>query len=273
MGDFANLDGLLWTLAALAAAWAFAPPLVTLLGRWRIRCLAANTPQAVEPRPGDADYEARYRELLALGFQPVGVLTEELRLFAIHWYKAFPIHCLATPDGTCYAGLYRMADEPVRVKFDTFLTGDFLVRTVMPGVGWEDRDEWWLRLEVPTTSVAELYDRHRENVGWILRETKRSVLDATLEDCARIDEMTERQRTTRAGGAGGIFFVLPGVFFLFPALLGLLATYLFFGVDALAVGTAGSCALGAAVYGLFLKVLLPWLITRASSEAPASAEA
>jgi hypothetical protein len=273
MGDLTHLEGIFWALAALAFAWAFAPPLVTLLGLWRVRCLAAPDPQAVEPPPGDADYEARFRELLALGFRPVGVLTEELRLFAIHWYKAFPINCLVSPDGTCYAGLYRMASEPLRVKFDTFLTGDYMVRTTMPGVGFEDHDEWWVRLEVPATSVAELYDRHRENVLCVLGETKRSVRRVSLEECAWIDEATERQRTARASGGGGIFFVIPGVFFLVPVLLGLLATYLIFGTGVLAAGTAVSCALGAAVYGLFLKVLLPRLVTQAGNETAPSAGA
>jgi hypothetical protein len=265
MLEFETVDGILWAFAILATVWAFAPPVFTWFGWLRIHCTVAADPRAVEPAGDDPDYAEKYRQLLALGFRPTGLLTEHCRLFAVHWYKPFVLRCLATAEGTCHASLYRLAGEPVRVKLDTFTSGGLLVRTAMPGVGWEDRDEGWVRFEVPPMSMLGLYSRHQEHVVQVLAETGRSAVPATLWDCAHVDEALERARLRRTGGPPA-FLLLPMLFFLGPALLALLTGWWLLGAGALPQTAPVAVFFGAGVYYLFVNVLLPAAIRGASAE-------
>ncbi len=265
MPQFETVDGILWALASLAAMWALAPPVFTWFGWHGVHCTVAADPRAVEPTGCDPDYAEKYRQLLALGFRPTGVLTEHYRLFAVHWYKPFEHRCLATTDGTCHAALYRLAGEPVRVKMDTFTSSGLLVRTAMPGVGFEDQDAGWARFEVPAMSMLGLHARHQRHVAQILAETGGSATPATLHDLARIDAALEQARLRRTG-APPAFLVLPALFFLGPALLALLAGWWLLGRAALPQAGAVALLFGAGVYFLFLNVLLPALMHRAASE-------
>jgi hypothetical protein len=258
MLDASWVNTLLWTLAVAGTVYCYAPPLLTWLGLYRVRCTAASDPQAVVPAAGDADYEAKYQDLLDLGFRPVGVLTEHYWLFAIHWYKPFRIRCLAMPGGTCIAGLYRMAAEPMRIKMDTFLSNNFLVRTAMPGLGAEDMDKHWARFEEPAVDVAELYARHQGHMQRLLL-TGRSVAPATFRDLARIAEHQEKERFRRSGGQF-VFLGLPALFHLLPALVVLLIGFLIWGAAGLARAAAIALCVGSALHIGFVEILLPLAI-------------
>jgi hypothetical protein len=254
MADFSTIDGVLWALAAFCLVWAFVPPLVTALGLYRVRGKAVEDPRAVEPPGDDPEYAQKYRELLDLGFAPMGVLTEHYWLFAFHWYKAFPVRCLATADRTCYAAVFRFMDGPVRARFDTCLDDGFVVRTVM-GEGWTDQDELCSRTEVATTSVADLYEHHRQHV-----EARGGVRGAVPTGSAfawwaEYDQPAEKQRVQRVSSLAS-FLALPAIFLLIPALLCLPVLCQLFGA-ALARGTAVSLCLGAALYFVFIKILIP----------------
>jgi hypothetical protein len=255
MTDFFTFDGVLWAVAAALTVWAFVPPLVTALGLYRSYGTAAEDPRAVEPAGDDPEYAQKYRELLALGFRPVGVLTEHYRLFAFHWYKAAPAHCLATEGGLCHAALYRFFAGPLRVRFDAFLDDGFLVRTVM-GEEWTDRDDQWGRVEIPATSVVEVYEQHRLQVEAAGGVRGASPTGATFRRLAEFDEAQNKERVQKVSGLW-VFLAVTAIFFLAPALISLLGIWLLFGTGALARGAAISLCLGAGFYFVFLKVLVP----------------
>jgi hypothetical protein len=255
MSDLLTIDNILWALAAVATVWAFVPPIVTALGLYRSYGTAVEDPQAVEPAGDDPEYEQKYHELLALGFAPVGVLTEHFWLFAFHWYKAFPARCLATADRTCYAAVFRFLDGTVRVRFDTRLDDGFGVRTVM-GEGWTDHDEFWSRTEVAEASVAGLYEHHRHHVEARGGVRGASAAGSAFPCWAEFDQALGKERAQRVSSLA-VCLAVTAIFFFAPALLSLLGIYLLFGAGALVRGVAVSLCLGAAFYFVLIKVLVP----------------
>jgi hypothetical protein len=255
MSDLLTIDNILWALAALSLVWAFVPPIVTALGLYRVRGTAVEDPRAVEPSGDDPEYAQKYRELRDLGFAPMGVLTEHYWLFAFHWYKAFPARCLASADRTCYAAVFRFMDGPLRVRFDTQLDDGFHVRTLM-GEGLTDHDEYWSRSEVQATSVADLHEHHRRHV-----EARGGVRGAAptgtpFRQWIEYDSATEKERVQRVSGLS-LFLAVTAIFFFVPALVCLLGIYLVFGAAALVRGAAVSLILGAGLFFVFIKILVP----------------
>jgi hypothetical protein len=254
MPDIGAVDVVLWAVAVAGLVWAFTPPLAHGWGLFLFRFTAKDDPRAVEPDGRDADYEQKYRELIDLGFRPVGVLTEHYWLFTLHWYKAFSFRCLSTADGTCLVGLYRLGNEPVRVKFDTYLGDGFLVRTVMPGAGVEDQGELWARFEEPAVGVPELYARHQQHVN-LVRLKAGEPRAVTLAEAVRLDEAQER---TRPRPAGGEHFVFPTMFVLGAVVLSILFSHRVWGTPPSAGVVAGAVILGSLLYLGFLQFVLPF---------------
>jgi hypothetical protein len=232
------VDTLLWLLAAAGVVWAAVTPLCTVLGWSRFHGTAEENPAAVTPPPADADYDQKYRTLLRLGFRPAGVLIEHNWRVGFDWYRPFPIRSLSSADGTCFAGLYRLAAEPVRVKFDSLTSGGHIIRTVLPGTGPECRAGRLTRVEIPGRDVPTCYARHRALVAQIASERHETIAQATLQDWAHLD--SEEQQDLVCGLAALHFMILPAVFFLVPGLLVVLLTHLVWGPDVLPRGTAVS---------------------------------
>jgi hypothetical protein len=255
MPDLWSIDGVLWSLAAVGALWAFIPPIVTALGLYRASATASEDAQTVEPSDDDPEYAKTYHELRELGFSPVGVLTEHYWLFAFHWYKAFPTRCLTTADHTYYASLYRFFDGPVRVKFDSFLSDGFIVRTVM-GEDCQDRDDRWVRTEVATTSVTELFEQHRQHVEQLAGERGTTLTASQFQDWARIDEEWGKETVQRNAGLA-VFLALAGLVHAVPGALVLLGGYLLGGTAALPRSAAVALCAGTICYLVLLKILVP----------------
>jgi hypothetical protein len=242
MPDLWSIDGVLWIAAALGTLWAFIPPIVTALGLYRASATAIADAQTVEPSDDDPDYAKTYHELTELGFSRVGVLTEHYWLFAFHWYKAFPRRCLTTADHTYYASLYRFFDGPVRVKFDSFLSDGFIVRTVM-GEDCQDCDERWVRTEVKTTSVSELFEQHRQHVEQLAGEQGTGLTASQFQEWARIDEEWSKETVQRNAGLA-VFLILAVLVYAVPGLLVLLSGYVLGGTAALQRSVAVALCVG-----------------------------
>ncbi len=255
MPDLWSIDGVLWSFAAVGTIWALVPPVVTALGLYRAGATAAADTPTAQPPEGDREYRKKYRELAELGFRPVGVLTERYWLFAFHWYKEFPSRCLASADNTCYASLYRFFDGPVRVKFDSSLSDGFIVRTVM-GEDWQDRDERWQRTEVPTKSVVELFEQHKQHVEQLAGQRGTGLTASEFQDWARIDEEWGKETVQRNAGLA-VFLLLAGVVFAVPGALVLLAGYLLGGVEVLPRTAALALCAGCVCHVVLLKILVP----------------
>jgi hypothetical protein len=255
MPDLWSIDGVLWSLAAVGTIWALVPPVVTALGLYRASATAREDTQAAPPSEDGREYLQKYRELSELGFRPVGLLTEHYWLFAFHWYKEFSSRCLATADNTYYASLYRFFDGPVRVKFDSFLSDGFIVRTVM-GEDCQDRDDRWVRTEVPTKSVIELFEQHKQLVEELAGERGTGLTASEFQDWARIDEEWGKETVQRNAGLA-VFLLLAGVIFAVPGALVLLGGYLLGGIEALPRSAAVALCAGTVCHLVLLKILVP----------------
>src|SRR5262245_44699239 len=146
--DAELFDTVLICLAATSAAWTLGPFILSGFGLGWVHFNVSEDPADAVLRPGDEIGRQRFEQLQALGFEPVGAVTESAwLLYKIHWVKRITVRCLAMRDGKCFAALYRLTPyEPVRVSLTTITTDRGMVQTAMPGVGNEHHDERMLRL-------------------------------------------------------------------------------------------------------------------------------
>src|SRR5947207_1955627 len=129
-------DELLWAAAVLGLVWALAPMVFSLCGWTIVRYTAEEDHAAVEPSDDDPDYRRRYGQLRDLRFRPAGVVTERAWFLVFLWFRRARVRYLATPDGQCFAGLYRLdPGEALRIALKTCTTGGGVVTTATPGTG------------------------------------------------------------------------------------------------------------------------------------------
>lgn len=268
------LDIFLWLLVGASVIWAFAPPICSIMGFWRVRCTSRDDAQAVLPAGDDPDYESKFQQLSALGFRPVGVITEHYRLFAFHWYKAIDYRFLATDDGMVCAGIYRMLVEPASVRFDSIIDcGErgHNVRTVtLKGAedGWETRDEYLTRVE-KNLPIAKLYEYHQNLVAQISAEKGAPTTPCSIHDLANVDIKIEKTRYHALVMLP--FLTFPAVFVLVPAVVILRVAYLlYWGEAAMMRATAVALCLGGLTYLFFLSVLFPMAVKSIIAKANAS---
>jgi hypothetical protein len=273
MTELSPSDLALIACAAAGTVWAVLPPLMTALGVVLLRYSASEDPADAEPTGDDPDYERRVRQLGSLGFRPIGSVTERVWLYGIDWFKASRIRCLATPDGQCFAALFRLTPgEPVRIALKTFLTGGGMVTTAMPGAGLQQDGATSSRIELQGVAPAELLARHREHVERFARERGLEVVRATLADYATADAAHDRQTLREVAGGG--FLLLVALFFAGPAAVCLFA-WRGLGTDSgPGRGVAGALCVGTAVYAALTKAIIPALFRRACavSHAPGAGE-
>ena len=253
-----QLDSWLWFAAGVGAFWALGPAVLRFAGLGRIRFVAEHDPYALEfIATKDPDYARRIARLYELGFKPLGMVTETAWFHFGQWRTAFEVYCLATPDGKCFASLYRLhPGEPVRLGFESFTTNRGMVRTVMPGVGEPQSDEDFSRLEFQGLDEAELLARHHEHVESFLQRTRQRVIPQTLEGRTSTDEEHERRRVDDL--AVTVVFLL--LFFVAPAL----GVWWLLGYVAESIPEVGSYALalcgGTLAYFTMVKIVLPLLV-------------
>ncbi len=69
------LIALLWCVGVLAALTILLPLVLTLVGLTRYRNRIDENTAALEPADSDLSYAATYRELIELGFRPLGTCS------------------------------------------------------------------------------------------------------------------------------------------------------------------------------------------------------
>jgi hypothetical protein len=250
---------LLWVAAAIGAGWALGPPLLHMLGLYWMRFVAQEDPRAVEPPSDDPDYERCYRELQALGFQPLGIVREKRWITPIHWYKDFHLRCMVSRDGLCYASLYRLSPaEPVRVSLKTFMTGNGMATTASPGAGIPDIGETTLRIEMNAGSMAELLSQHQDNVKLFAEQRGFSVTRVSFQERAARDEENDRRVLKKIETP--VLYALPAFFFLGPCALALYLLNFRFSHFPMSGLLAGALCFGTLCYLGFLKLALPKMV-------------
>src|SRR5262249_11072823 len=153
-------------------------------------------PGAVAPKGDDADYERRYQQFAALGFQPIGTSHETCWFINSHkWYwRSRGTRWMAKPDGLTLVTFHRMlADEPVRYGAVTVFERGGLVRTACPGAGATIDTDTYLRVEFPDIEPAELLAKHAEHVEAFGRRKSRTARAASLEDAVSEEETQDNR--------------------------------------------------------------------------------
>jgi hypothetical protein len=264
MFNLPMLDVLLWTCAIAGSVWALIPPLFAALGLGSVRLVADEDPTAATPPDEDESGTARFEQLRSLGFRPLGTAIETVWFLAfIHWVKRFESRRLGTPDGKCFASLYRLsAYEPVRVCLSTITTGRGMVSTTMPGVGHETDEPTYVRAEVEECEAAELLARHKHNVARFVSERGLAVISETLEGYASVREKHTRSQWRKIGPLSVflvvIFFV--GGFFILPGLLCL--DFLLWWFQGQGIARAVSLVFATAVYYVVVTWIWPRITAR-----------
>ncbi len=212
-------DLFLLAVGLCGATWAMTPAVMGLAGLSGLRYVAIEDPRLAPSQPDDTDYECKYQQLLALGFEPLGRLEERTWFQGFEWWKTFTLRALATRDRKCFATLHQLhPDEPWRVSLTTLTTGGGLIRTTTPGADIRDMQDNYLRIELqPGIAMADLQSQHREHVELFTQQQGVTVVAASLADYAAVDEMHDCRLlkgiwTTNAQ-------MLPAQVFLAPCLI------------------------------------------------------
>jgi hypothetical protein len=246
---------ILWVAAAAGAVWALGPPLLHRLGLYWIRFVAQDDPAGVEPGD-DPDYARCYRELRALGFQPLGIVTEKRWITPIEWHREFSLRCLVSGDGLCFASLYRLTqDEPVRVSLKTLMTGEGMVTTASPGAGIPDIGETSLRIEMHAGNMAQLLSHHQDNVKLFAEQRGFTVTRVSFQERAARDEENDRRLLKKIETP--VIYAIPAFCFLGPIAVAILLLQDRFSHLPMTSLLPGAVCFGTLCYLAFLKVALP----------------
>src|SRR5215213_4414705 len=70
--DDQTLSVVLWGAAVLFLGWTWVPALISGLGGTRYANGGTDDPTALEPGPGESDYAFWHRQLVVLGYEPLG---------------------------------------------------------------------------------------------------------------------------------------------------------------------------------------------------------
>ena len=253
-----------WFVAAavFGAAVAAFPVVCTALGLTRQRYVAIDDPNPVHPdaRPDDSDYRQKFKRFASVGFEPAGWIREESWLFMHHYYKAFRVYCLRSPDGSVYATLYQIAPgERWRMALDTFTDAGAMVRTVAPGGGLEMAFAGFSRKEYAVADPDRLLHLHADHVADAVPSLGGEVTAVALADRAAIDLRTERRLMAEAGISSGWGVLFMGL--AMPAITMLIAMdWLPIGPDTARGRVAVSFTFGAVFYLAFVLFLFPLIV-------------
>src|SRR5207237_8590163 len=140
--DFAQMtkaevfDTLMLAAAVPLLVFALVPPLMSFLGLSRTRFTAVEDPRLAEPDGSDPAYEKLTADLAAIGYRPVGGVTERTLFLGHEWLHTTRARKFVSPDGLVYAALYRRRPEaPWRLAFSSVGDAGVLVQPASPGGG------------------------------------------------------------------------------------------------------------------------------------------
>ncbi len=177
----------LWGAAILASLWVVGPLLLFPSPLRSAAIEVRDDPREAEPRKREPEYERRFAELRARGFQPVGKTTESVRFFTpLHWrWVANGTRWLASPDRKLYVGISRIGDRPQRLNAATIFEGSgMLMTSTTPANFAADLGERYRRVEIGQQGPDELITEHDRNVGDFSREVGLHAHAATLAQIA-----------------------------------------------------------------------------------------
>ena len=83
--DEPTLSAILWGVAVLFLGWTWVPALVSGLGGTRYTNGGSDDPTALDPTPGDPDYAFWHRQLIGLGYEPVGPAWMRISFHGPEW--------------------------------------------------------------------------------------------------------------------------------------------------------------------------------------------
>ena len=212
-------DVVLYVAAVAATIWVLVPAVAFSLGWMRLRATVVRDRAAVEPKGDDPDYELRYRQFAALGFEPAGTSRETCWFINNHkWYwRAEGSRWMTTPDGKMLVSFHRMISaEPVRFGVITMFERGGLVRSTCPGAGVTYDSETSLRVEFPSIEPEQLIAKHQEHVDAFARRRGRAVAPASLEEIVA-EETAQDSKLMKAAPRGG--FARPIFYLGLPALV------------------------------------------------------
>ena len=175
-------DALL-AIGVLGALFLLGPDLLELAGLRRFQVWIDPDPRLAEPALDDADGQAKYRTLVELGFEPIGLKHERIWFFCRHWRKTFDVPMLANRDRTVYACMNRfVSDEPVRVGLESFLRDGRAVETKSPGMGQHLTGDRFLMMSMGPMALPELLREHQGHVRAFAGQHGSPVAAVTSDD-------------------------------------------------------------------------------------------
>lgn len=195
--------GALWLIAVIVFLWACVPSLLHVMGLSRHSQYSETAPRDLGANDDEPDYDDAYHQLTALGFRPLGAYRERLWFFYFHWSKSFRTRVFIHPESHCYACVYRLAREQVRVSFATCFSDESLIWSSDSLEAYQLGDDDWIRWGFVTDDLAQLWGMHQEVVAKYQRPRRevdaRNDLDILLTLIAKVNERYVRGDRGRAG--------------------------------------------------------------------------
>jgi hypothetical protein len=185
------LTVILQAAAAVAVLWICLPDLLDLLGL-AFRNGIDGGPSDVEPDGTDPSHEDFHRQLLALGFVPLGRYWEGMR-----FGKTFQEFAYASEREGCFASMFGLAHKDHHVAFlTTFADGAAVITKNIDGLVLATDD---LRaVFVPTNVLADILAEHRRHVGEFRAGGHVPACDCTLEGFRAAESAYYHNRSQRA---------------------------------------------------------------------------
>jgi hypothetical protein len=191
ISDFLSLaTPVLQVTCLLVVLWLCLPSLAQAIRPRHHPCGVLGGPEDLDPAVNDGVPEAVYKELVALGFSPLG----------IYWERGFGLtfreYAFASTDYQCFAMVYRLfVGEQPRVAFLTVFTSGAAAYTpnYLGGIVADEPD--YRAGGVAAGTLAEVLDEHRRRVEKFTGEGHVPMVGD------RLDDVLEAQRALYANRA------------------------------------------------------------------------
>jgi hypothetical protein len=179
----------LWLAAGLAAFVVCLPMLLGTLGCTRFRAKALPSPEACAPASEGPEYLFYHRQLLALGFTPLGVIVERGYYLGFHYVKCFRFRVFVHRELGVYASVYRLfPGDEFRFAISTLLTDGWFVQTGSSMAALTCAGDKYYRWGVTTRVVAELLQAH---LDWLRSRWEEGDAVAPIDLAALAERMKE----------------------------------------------------------------------------------
>lgn len=196
----------LWAVAALVLAWTWIPALISAIGGTRyLTGLAPDLEGADKIKP-EPDYEFWARQIVALGYEPIGHAWTRINFAGAEWAVFTPLRIFVHPQKQCFAFMQKAPAPfwfwPGAIFATLWSDGTMLISDNNIAADPNPDDEL-IRQGVVTLKLAELEVAHMATMEVLRRSGRKPegelTVDALLQAMQRHFGAEAKRNFSRAG--------------------------------------------------------------------------